>query len=93
MERLFAKVMDIHKHNVKPLAAAISIEILVGLQWVKMNVIVPPHRRVIFVIDTLICFRIKLLDLDVADEYGTFLDIDRIIPIKYSEILHDPLDI
>ena len=48
MVRLFVKVMDIHKHNVKPLAAAISIEILVGLQWVKMNVIVPPHKKVIF---------------------------------------------
>ena len=53
------KVMDIHKHNVKPLVAAISIVILVGLQWVKMNVIVPPHRKVIFVIDTLICFKFQ----------------------------------
>ena len=44
------KVMDIQKHNVKLLVAAISIAILVGLQWVKMNVIVPPQRKVLFVI-------------------------------------------
>ena len=60
MERLFVKVMDIHKHNVKPLVAAISIVILVGLQWVKMNVIVPPHRKVIFVIDNSYLLQISI---------------------------------